>query len=75
MILTRKSTKTKGLPLMALHPAWVPNRTASGDIEPEGRLWDFLGRLGSFRREGKNRRDNSTGELRVSMRQIGRAHV
>ncbi|KAL8292445.1 hypothetical protein RQP46_001057 [Phenoliferia psychrophenolica] len=65
VILTRKSTKTKGLPLMALHPDWVPKRLPSGAIEPAGRLWEFLGRLGAFRREGKNRRDNSTVSTRV----------
>ncbi|KAK4699865.1 hypothetical protein P7C70_g6389, partial [Phenoliferia sp. Uapishka_3] len=66
VILTRKSTspKHKGLPLMALHPSWVPRRLPSGDIAPTGRLWGFLEQLGAFRREGKNRRDNSTGRPR-----------
>ncbi|KAM0748457.1 acyltransferase-domain-containing protein [Meredithblackwellia eburnea MCA 4105] len=65
VILTRKSSKQKGLPLMALHPDWVPKRSPDGSIAPEGRLWSFLERLGTFRREGKNRRDNSTVSTRV----------
>jgi hypothetical protein len=34
-------------------------------IEPRGRLWEFCERLGSFRREGKNRRDTATVANRV----------
>lgn len=33
--------------------------------EPKGRLWDFCERIGSYRREGKNRRDTSTVAMRV----------
>ncbi|KDE03677.1 hypothetical protein MVLG_05866 [Microbotryum lychnidis-dioicae p1A1 Lamole] len=66
VILTRRSTTLKGSPpLMALHPKWVPSRMASGEIAPEGRLWDFVSHLSTFRREGKNRRDNATVSKRV----------
>ncbi|SCV69844.1 BQ2448_1238 [Microbotryum intermedium] len=66
VILTRRSTSFKGSPpLMALHPQWVPSRMASGEIAPQGRLWDFVSHLGTFRREGKNRRDNATVSKRV----------
>lgn len=34
-------------------------------IEPRGRLWEFCEKLGSFRREGKNRRDTATVANRV----------
>lgn len=56
-----KSKKAVPVPLMALHPDWVPHRRSDGTIAPEGRLWDFVERLSQFRREGKNRRDNKTG--------------
>lgn len=61
VIITRRSPAAKSIPLLSLHPAWVPKRTASGNITTDGRLWEFLERLGRFRREGKNRRDNVTG--------------
>jgi hypothetical protein len=32
---------------------------------PSGRLWDFCEHIGTFRREGKNRRDTSTVANRV----------
>jgi hypothetical protein len=62
VILTRRSSSAKSIPLMALHPAWVPKRTDTGEIAPAGQLWEFLARLGQFRREGKNRRDTATGK-------------
>lgn len=31
----------------------------------QGRLWDFVGRIASSRREGKNRRDGATVSTRV----------
>lgn len=45
--------KPASVPLMALHPNWVPRRQADGTIVPEGRLWEFVDRLSKFRREGK----------------------
>lgn len=65
VILTRRGKSSKSVPLMALHPEWVPRRLPSGAIDPQGRLWSFLERLGRFRREGKNRRDSQTVSTRV----------
>lgn len=45
--------KPASVPLMALHPDWVPRRQADGTIAPQGRLWEFVDRLSKFRREGK----------------------
>lgn len=53
LILTRRSTGKKPVPLMALHPEWVPSRSAEGSIEADGELWTFVERLSKFRREGK----------------------
>ncbi|KAI9592107.1 acyltransferase-domain-containing protein [Syncephalis fuscata] len=50
---------------IALHPLYVPARQADGSILPEGRLWSLVERIGQFRREGKNRRDNATVSSRV----------
>ncbi|RKP08223.1 hypothetical protein THASP1DRAFT_15940, partial [Thamnocephalis sphaerospora] len=49
-------------PHVALHPEFVPARSADGGILPAGKLWALVKRIGKFRREGKNRRDNATGE-------------
>ncbi|GAA6059510.1 hypothetical protein JCM10212_002253 [Sporobolomyces blumeae] len=67
VILTRRGgTKgKKSVPLMALHPEWVPTRHDDGSIAPTGKLWTFVERLSRFRREGKNRRDNNTVSSRV----------
>lgn len=44
----------------------MPRRDAqSGEVLAEGRLWDFVGRIASSRREGKNRRDGATVSTRV----------
>ncbi|GAA6042860.1 hypothetical protein JCM8097_007194 [Rhodosporidiobolus ruineniae] len=60
-----KAKKTPSVPLMALHPDWIPHRREDGTIAPEGKLWEFVERLSQFRREGKNRRDNKTVSTRV----------
>ncbi|GAA6017937.1 hypothetical protein JCM10207_002712 [Rhodosporidiobolus poonsookiae] len=60
-----KGKKAASVPLMALHPDWVPRRREDGSIAPEGKLWEFVDRLSRFRREGKNRRDNKTVSTRV----------
>ncbi|GAA6004275.1 lysophospholipid acyltransferase family protein [Rhodotorula paludigena] len=62
---SKKGKKPVSVPLMALHPDWVPTRRADGTIAPQGRLWEFVDRLSRFRREGKNRRDNKTVSTRV----------
>lgn len=50
---SKKGKKPVSVPLMALHPDWVPTRKADGTIAPQGRLWEFVDRLSRFRREGK----------------------
>ncbi|KAK4054685.1 hypothetical protein OIO90_003497 [Microbotryomycetes sp. JL221] len=66
IVQTRRSSASKSSPpLMTLHPAWIPQRLPNGDIAAQGKLWDFLSHLGTFRREGKNRRDNSTVSTRL----------
>ncbi|ORY89766.1 acyltransferase-domain-containing protein [Leucosporidium creatinivorum] len=67
VIITRRSSPSAGksIPIMALHPKWVPERLPNGQIAPHGRLWDFLSHLGAFRREGKNRRDSATVSTRM----------
>jgi hypothetical protein len=60
-----KPKKPSSVPLMALHPDWIPHRRPDGTIAPEGQLWEFVERLSQFRREGKNRRDNKTGTSRL----------
>ena len=53
-------------PLYRLHPEWQPSRDpATGEIIPEGRLWDFVEKIARSRREGKNRRDGKTVSKRV----------
>lgn len=65
MLITRRDKAAKSIALVALHPDWMPARDHSGAIRPEGRLWRFLERLGTYRREGKNRRDIGTMPTRT----------
>lgn len=67
IVQTRRATigKQANVPLMALHPAWLPERGPDGQIIAHGRLWDYAAHLGTFRREGKNRRDGATLSTRV----------
>ncbi|KXS21141.1 acyltransferase-domain-containing protein [Gonapodya prolifera JEL478] len=47
----------------SLHPDYIP---PVGFIEqPQGQLWDLVERIGRYRREGKQRRDNMTVSNRV----------
>lgn len=51
---------------MRLSPSWAPSRNpTTNNIEPSGRLWDFIERIALSRREGKNRRDGATVSTRV----------
>lgn len=51
---------------MKLTPTWTPNRDPlTGNIAPEGKLWDFIEMIAQSRREGKNRRDGATVSTRV----------
>ncbi|KAE8240610.1 hypothetical protein A4X13_0g7697 [Tilletia indica] len=61
MIMRRKSNAAKPIPLLALNPEYRPAYNASGRSMTEGRLWNFLEHLGTFRREGKERRDQVVG--------------
>jgi hypothetical protein len=41
---------------------YTPERQ-NGILVPRGHLWEMVDRIGRFRREGKNRRDNATGKI------------
>ncbi|KAI8886316.1 putative acyltransferase [Backusella circina FSU 941] len=43
---------------------YTPERQ-NGILVPRGHLWELVDRIGRFRREGKNRRDNATVSTRV----------
>lgn len=61
-----KSRISKTPPKMRLAPDWSPRRDpTTGNILPEGRLWDFTEMIAQSRREGKNRRDGATVSTRV----------
>lgn len=60
MIIRKPSNAVKPIPLMALHPDYRPT-WMDEQLQPEGKLWDHLERLGSFRREGKDRREQLVG--------------
>ncbi|CAG8555813.1 6406_t:CDS:10 [Racocetra fulgida] len=53
------------MPTIALAPDFVPTRNSDGVIEAKGELWNLVEKIGKFRREGKNRRDNATVSSRV----------
>lgn len=58
MVQYRKSKSAKSIPLIALCPEFVPQfNSKNGRLESKGRLHEFLERINSFRREGKDRRD------------------
>ncbi|KAG1520109.1 hypothetical protein G6F52_007976 [Rhizopus delemar] len=49
---------------VSISPDYVPVRM-NGILIPRGHLWELVERIGTFRREGKNRRDNATVSTRV----------
>ena len=51
IVLGRKSNDAKPIPVMALHPDWWNER-----------LYEWIDHLGQFRREGKDRREQSVGQ-------------
>lgn len=60
MIVRRSSRAVRPIALIGLHPDWKPQwEEVEGELRPRpmGRLWDYLARLGAFRREGKDRRE------------------
>jgi glycerol-3-phosphate O-acyltransferase len=52
MVQRRKSTSAKPIPLIAIHPDYASDKGAIS-----GKMRQFLERLNTFRREGKDRRD------------------
>ncbi|OTB01084.1 hypothetical protein M426DRAFT_323736 [Hypoxylon sp. CI-4A] len=61
-----KSKDSKTPPRLRLASEWMPSRDPnSGALQSSGRLWNFIERIASSRREGKNRRDGATVSTRV----------
>ncbi|KAI0173264.1 acyltransferase-domain-containing protein [Hypoxylon sp. FL1284] len=67
IIYVVKSKDSKVPPRLKLSSEWRPSRDPSKDgaLQPSGRLWNFIERIASSRREGKNRRDGATVSTRV----------
>ncbi|KAI5923595.1 hypothetical protein F4810DRAFT_668113 [Camillea tinctor] len=66
IIYTVKSKDSKVPPRLRLASEWTPSRDPkTGELQASGRLWDFIERIASSRREGKNRRDGATVSTRV----------
>ncbi|KAF9579164.1 hypothetical protein BGW38_004682, partial [Lunasporangiospora selenospora] len=65
ILMIKKPTGPKERTKVALHPDFIPQTDAEGRIVTGGPLWNFVERIGTFRREGKNRRDNATVSSRV----------
>lgn len=58
MVQRRMSKSAKPIPLIALHPDYTPQFDETKQrVVASGRLFEFLERVSSFRREGKDRRD------------------
>ncbi|KAI0396056.1 acyltransferase-domain-containing protein [Xylariaceae sp. FL0594] len=63
-----KSKDAKVPPRLRLSSEWKAPRDPGAEGAPlvaEGKLWDFIERIASSRREGKNRRDGATVSTRV----------
>ncbi|KAG0018533.1 hypothetical protein BGZ81_010189 [Podila clonocystis] len=65
ILVVKKPTNAKERTKVALHPDFMPSRSADGQVIASGALWDLVEHIGMFRREGKNRRDNATVSSRV----------
>ncbi|KAI1646598.1 acyltransferase-domain-containing protein [Daldinia loculata] len=67
IIYVVKSKDSKVPPFLRLASEWMPSRdpAKSGALQPSGKLWNFIERIASSRREGKNRRDGATVSTRV----------
>lgn len=61
ILLKRRHNSPKPWSEVAVSPAYTPERQ-NGILIPRGHLWELVERIGKFRREGKNRRDNATGK-------------
>ncbi|KAI8071456.1 hypothetical protein BC940DRAFT_294491 [Gongronella butleri] len=64
IIIKRRHTSPKSWSEISLHEDYYPQRQ-NGLLLPSGQLWALVERIGTFRREGKNRRDNATVSTRV----------
>ncbi|KAI8631915.1 acyltransferase-domain-containing protein [Xylariaceae sp. FL1651] len=68
IIYVLKSKDTRVPPRLRLSSEWRPPRDPkNGALLASGKLWDFIERIASSRREGKNRRDGATVSTRVIM--------
>ncbi|KAF9925662.1 hypothetical protein FBU30_004613 [Linnemannia zychae] len=65
ILMIKKPSNAKERTKVALHPDFIPSRGPDGRVTPSGALWDMVEHIGTFRREGKNRRDNATVSSRV----------
>lgn len=66
IVYVLKPKDSGGPPRLRLASEWMPSRDPiSGALQPSGRLWNFIERIASSRREGKNRRDGATVSTRV----------
>ena len=65
IIVISKPKDSKAPTLVRISDDWMPTRSSTGDILPEGRLWDFISRISEYRREGKGRHDSATVSKRV----------
>ncbi|KAI1748433.1 acyltransferase-domain-containing protein [Xylaria castorea] len=66
IIYAVKSKDAKSPPRLCISPEWrAPRDPDTGALQASGRLWDFIERIASSRREGKNRRDGATVSTRV----------
>lgn len=64
------SSKTAGsVKVITLHPDWIPQFPLPGGkatfTRPSGRIWEMCERIGRYRREGKQRRDNASTSHRI----------
>ncbi|KAL0095889.1 acyltransferase [Phycomyces blakesleeanus] len=64
ILLKRRQGSPKPVSEVALSLDYTPDRV-NGVLSPRGHLWELVERIGKFRREGKNRRDNATVSTRV----------
>ncbi|KAI8993177.1 hypothetical protein BDB01DRAFT_775443 [Pilobolus umbonatus] len=64
ILLKRRHPTPKPWSEVAISADYVPQRQ-NGVLIPRGNLWELVERIGGFRREGKNRRDNATVSTRV----------
>lgn len=61
ILLKKRHLNPKSWSEVAVSPDYTPERQ-NGVLIPRGHLWELVERIGKFRREGKNRRDNATGK-------------